>query len=185
MALCTTNLDCYGVMSVKEILARKWFNDEGTCNPIGIVIDSVANSVDIEAGTTMALTALDGDMDVTVFGVFDLEATGSVIIETTGVTGAIDLIAASTAEDSITMTAAGGMDITVNNGDLDVSVTGSGNFDFFEGRSHIINWADTDGDDLEICVKNIPGTEPNDAKLILCSDNDIDMDVGNDFNLGV
>ena len=155
MALCTTNLDCYGVMSVKEILARKWFNDEGTCNPIGIVIDSVANSVDIEAGTTMALTALDGDMDVTVFGVFDLEATGSVIIETTGVTGAIDLIAASTAEDSITVTTAGGMDVTVNNGDLDVSVTGSGNFDFYEARSHIINWADTDGDDLEICVKNI------------------------------
>ena len=128
----------------------------------------------------MALTALDGDMDVTVFGVFDLEATGSAIIETTGVTGAIDLIAASEAEDSITMTAAGGIDITANSGDLDVAVSGSGNFDFYTGRSHIINWADTDGDDLEICVKNIPGTEPNDAKLLLCSDNDMDVDAGND-----
>ena len=175
MVLCTTNLDCYGVQTVKEILARKWFNDEGACNPIGIVIDSVSNSVDIEAGTTMALTSLDGDMDVTVFGVFDLEVTGSAIIETTGVTGAIDLIAASTSEDAITITAQGGIDITGNNGDLDISVTGSGNFDFYGSSSHIINWSDTNGDDLEICVKNIPGTEPNDAKLILCSDNNLDL----------
>ena len=178
-------LDCYGVMTVKEILARKWFNDEGACNPIGIVIDSVGNSVDIEAGTTMALTALDGDMDVTVFGVFDLEATGSVVLETTGVTGAIDLISSSTDGDAITMTSAGGMDITVNSGDLDIAVTGGLNQDMYNNPSHITNWADSDGDNLEICVKNVSGTGSHDADLILCSENDIQLNSDANIDISV
>lgn len=146
-----------------------FFNSSG-----GIDLTSALGDIDI--------TTTSGNFNVQVTGAIDIDSlNGSLNLGSTSTTNIISgtatqmssntfsLGTTSTAANSLTFLSRGGSDYTVESGNFDLGITGQLNIDASRNISHIRNWADSDGDDLEICVKNLGITERN-ASLILCSE---------------
>lgn len=84
-----SNLSNYGTVTTKDILARRLYNDETSANnPVGIIINSSNQCLDIDAGTTIALTAANNmdivagaGLDFAITGATDLNSTTDVTIE--------------------------------------------------------------------------------------------------------
>jgi uncharacterized protein (DUF2345 family) len=160
---------------------------------------SAADSFVVNSLGGIDLTSTTGNMDLTVSnGNFNIQVTGAIDIDSLagnlnlGSTASTNIISSSntninsggltdistdtfllgttsTAANSLRLLSLGGSDYTVESGNFDLGVTGQLNIDASRNVSHIRNWADTDGDDLEICVKNLGVTQRN-ASLILCSE---------------
>ena len=78
-----SNLSNYGTVTTKDILARRLYNDEtSTNNPVGIIINSSNQCLDIDAGTTIALTAAN-NMDIVAGAGLDFATTGATDLTST------------------------------------------------------------------------------------------------------
>lgn len=148
----------------------------------GIDLTSNINNIDIITNSGDFNAQITGTIDIdSLNGSLNLGSTSSLnmICSTlmklnSGSTTSIDankvaIGTTNTADDSLTFLSRGGSNYTVENGNYDIGITGQLNIDVSRNLSHIRNWADSDGDDLEICVKNLGITSRN-ASLILSSE---------------
>ena len=78
-----SDLSNYGTVTTKDILARRLYNDEVAAkNPVGIIINSTNQCLDIDAGTTIALTAAN-NMDIVAGAGLDFAVTGATDLNST------------------------------------------------------------------------------------------------------
>ena len=126
-----TDLTNYGTVTTKDMLARRVYNNEAAnINSVGIIIESVSKCLDVSAGTTIALTALDNidivagaGLDVTVTGAIDIQGSEIVTLESDG--SALNLTAST---GLIQMTSATTTTVT-SGGNMSTGVTGTSNLD--------------------------------------------------------